>query len=505
MSQFDRRDFIKTAGIGTLSLYLQGCSKSERKEDSSPAEHPNILFICVDDLRTELGCYGNDLIHSPNLDRLASEGCLFSNHFVSVPTCGASRCGLLTGKLPRNRGDISNEAIRRKMAGKPETEAPESFIHHLRRNGYYTVGIGKISHYVDGKLYGYNEQPSDELEMPHSWDEMVFDSGKWKTGWNAFFAYADGSNRQSRKKKVKPYESTDVNDDGYPDGLTTDLAVGKLQELAQKDQPFFLGVGFFKPHLPFNAPKKYWDLYDEKEIPITPSNFIPEDVNLASLHGSGEFNQYLLGEEKASLEGPVSDAYARKIKHAYWACVSYIDAQIGILLNELKQLGLDKNTIVVVWGDHGWHLGDHLVWGKHTNFERALKSTLIVKTPDMKNKGSIRDQVISTLDIYPTLIELCGLKMPHRTDGRSCTELLKKTENTEWNNAAYSYYRNGISVRTERYRLTRYFREEAPVVELYDHKIDPNENVNIAEDFPEVVSRLMPILEKGNTGLFNSD
>ncbi|MFC2156491.1 sulfatase [Acidobacteriota bacterium] len=502
MTLIDRRGFIKAAGIGTLSLCLKGCSNSERTGNGSPVERPNVLFICVDDLRTELGCYGKELIHSPNLDRLASEGCLFSNHFVSVPTCGASRCGLLTGKLPASRNDISNEAIRTKMAGKPETEVPESFIHHLRRNGYYTVGIGKISHYADGRLYGYNEQPAAELEMPHSWDEMVFDPGKWLTGWNAFFAYADGSNRQSRKKKAKPYESADVMDDGYPDGLTTDLALEKLQKLSLKDQPFFLGVGYFKPHLPFNAPKKYWDLYDEDAIPVTPSNFIPEGVNPASLHGSGEFNQYLLGEEKASLKESVSDSYARKIKHAYWACVSYIDAQIGILLEELNRLGLERNTIVVVWGDHGWHLGDHLVWGKHTNFERALKSTLIVKTPDMQNKGIIREQVISTLDIYPTLIELCGLDMPHPTDGRSCTELLKKTEDSRWNNVAYSYYRNGISMRTERYRLTRYFRKEEPVVELYDHQTDSHENLNIAADFPEVVNRLMPLLEKGDTGLY---
>ncbi len=465
-------------------------------------EKPNVLFIAVDDLRPELGCYGSDLIKTPSLDKLASEGCVFTHHFVAVPTCGASRYGLLTGLRPRNRIEITNEALRRVLSGKPETESPETFIHHLRRNGYFTVGIGKIGHYPDGLLYGYEDAPGTERELPHSWDEMLLDTGKWETGWNAFFAYADGSNRQSRNKNVKPYEAAGVDDTGYPDGLTADLAVTKLRELSRRGQPFFLGVGFFKPHLPFNAPKKYWDLYTESEIPVTPSNFVPENVSGASLHSSSELNQYRLGEEKASLDKPVSDAYARKLRHAYFACVSYVDAQIGRVLDELERLGLSEDTIVVVWGDHGWHLGDHLVWGKHTIFERALKSALIVKTPGMRERGAARDQIVSTLDIYPTLMDLCGLEMPHKTDGHSLSVLLMGKDDTEWENPAYSYFRNGISIRTERYRLTRYFRTEEPIIELYDHASDPFENHNVAGEFPEIVARLMTKLELGNTGLY---
>ncbi len=464
-------------------------------------EKPNVLFIAVDDLRPELGCYGNDLIKTPRLDKLASEGCVFTHHFVAVPTCGASRYGLLTGLRPRNRIEITNEALRRVLSGKPETESPESFIHHLRRNGYFTVGIGKIGHYPDGLLYGYEDAPGTERELPHSWDEMLLDTGKWETGWNAFFAYADGSNRQSRNKNVKPYEAAEVDDTGYPDGLTADLALTKLQELSRRGQPFFLGVGFFKPHLPFNAPKKYWDLYTESEIPVTPSNFVPNNVNRASLHSSSELNQYMLGEEKASLDKPVSDAYARKLRHAYFACVSYVDAQIGRILDELERLGLSEDTIVVVWGDHGWHLGDHLVWGKHTIFERALKSALIVKTPGMR-RGYACDQIVSTLDIYPTLMDLCGLEMPHKTDGHSLSGLLMGKDDREWENPAYSYFRSGISIRTEQYRLTKYFRTEEPKIELYDHTSDPFENHNVAGEFPEVVARLMIKLEMGNTGLY---
>jgi arylsulfatase A-like enzyme len=467
-----------------------------------PARSPNVLFICVDDLRPELGCYGNSQVKSPMLDRLAAEGTVFTNHFVNVPTCGASRWTLLTGMLPRTTGQLGNQAIRDYISGRPEGEVPETFIHHLKRNGYTTVGIGKIGHYPDGFLYGYEDSQGSTRELPHSWDEVLFDPGKWETGWNAFFAYADGSNRQSRKKMVKPYEKSAVEDEGYPDGLTAALAVSKLQELAARKQPFFLGVGFFKPHLPFNAPKKYWDLYNESDIPLTPSPNIPIATSPASLHESGEFNQYLLGEEKASLSQAVSAAYARKLTHAYYASVSYIDAQIGKILAELKRQGLEDNTIVVVWGDHGWHLGDFRVWGKHTLFERALKSVLIIKAPGMKNTGRACDSIVSSIDIYPTLMKLCGVDMPYSTQGRSLDVLWDKPDTADWEDVAFGYYRKGITLRTARYRLTRYFRGEQPTLELYDHATDPFENQNIAGNSPDVVESLLPIWAKGNTGIF---
>jgi len=396
---------------------LFSCEGKDESAGKDLPQNPNILFIAIDDLRPELGCY--------------ETGAVFTNHFVQVPTCGASRYSLLTGMLPKTKGHLSNEACHNLIAGKPETETPETFIHHLRRNGYYTVGIGKISHYVDGLLYGYTDPVGTEYELPHSWDEMLLNPGKWGTGWNAFFGYADGENRQSMNKQVKPYEMADV-----------------PAELAKKEEPFFLGVGFFKPHLPFNAPKKYWDMYNEDDIPLSPNPSIPENVNKASLHGSGEFNGYQLGDEKASLEGPVSDEYARKLRHAYFACVSYIDAQVGKLMDELEKQGLAENTIVVIWGDHGWHLGDHLVWGKHTIFERALKSAFIVNIPG-KTKGKPVDKVVSTVDIYPTLMDLCHVEMPHETDGKSLMPILSNPL-AEWEDASYGYFRNGISLRTER-------------------------------------------------------
>ncbi len=468
-------------------------------------DRPNILFIAVDDLRPELGCYGNELMVSPNLDRLASRGMVFREHFVTVPTCGASRYSLLTGRLPRVQQELSNNIfeIRLKQQAKPPRHggAPESFVEQLRRNGYYTVGIGKISHAADGRIYGYTDPVGDALELPASWDEMLFDAGKWGTGWNAFFAYADGSNRNDLKGNVKPYEMGEVDDLGYPDGLTANLAMEKLEELAAKKQPFFLGVGFFKPHLPFNAPKKYWDLYDRDAIPLTPAPELPQNIHPASLHESAEFNRYALGEEKASLDQPVRDDYARKLKHAYFASVSYVDAQIGKVLDRLKELGLEENTIIVVWGDHGWHLGDDRVWGKHTIFDWSLRSPLIVSAPGGK-KGVSTDRVVSSIDIYPTLMQLCGVKTPGETDGRSFAQLLRQPRSNQWEGVAYSYFRNGITVRTARYRLTRYFRKAEPVTELYDHRKDPFETRNIAAEHPEIVRKLLPLLEQGNTGLY---
>ena len=476
-------------------------SLSIKKTPPAATVPPNVLFICIDDLRPDLNCYGNSNIHSPNLDALAARSTVFTRHYVSVPTCGASRYSLLAGKRPMTPAELGNGEAFRQLQRESRPEVPETFVDHLRRSGYYTVGIGKISHMPDGYVYGYEEPISDQLELPYSWDEMLFDHGKWGTGHNAFFGYADGSNRQSRNKQVKPYESADVPDEGYPDGLSAKLAVTKLKELARKDQPFFLAVGFFKPHLPFTAPKKYWDLYEESKIPLTPSPDIPENVDAASLQNSGEFNSYQAGEEKASLQKPLSDAYARKLRHAYYASVSYTDAQVGRVLDELKKLGLDKNTIVVLWSDHGWQLGDYRVWGKHTVFEKAVRSVLMVSTPE-KKQGQKRSEIVSSIDIYPSLLELCGQQPIAQIDGKSFVKLLGKEKNPAWQNVAYSYFNKGISVRTDRYRFTKYFRQELPTLELYDHTTDPHENKNIAAANPKVVQKLMPILEKGDTGLY---
>lgn len=462
---------------------------------------PNVVFIAVDDLRPELGCYGNNIVKTPNIDKLAANGTTFTNHYVQVPTCGASRYSLITGIRPHSQKQLSNDAFVTGTANEPEGERPESFIHQLRRNGYRTVGIGKISHSPDGLVYGYEEQPSHKMELPYSWDEFLFDSGKWGTGWNAFFGYASGENRQSMNGQVKPYEAGEVGDEGYPDGLTAKLAVSKLRELKNRNEPFFLGVGFFKPHLPFNSPKKYWDLYDRDDMPLAPNPFIPKNVNKVSLHNSGEFNGYKLTDEVPSLSNRLSDGYSRKLIQAYYAAISYTDAQIGKILDEIAALGLDENTIVVIWGDHGWHLGNDLVWGKHTLSDIALKSPLIIKVPGTKAIGRKVKSVVETVDIYPTLLELCGVDVPYPIDGQSFALNFDKSGSAQ-QDVAYSYFKNGISMRTKHYRLTKYLRKAEPVIELYDHKKDPWETQNIAKENPELVQKLMPLLEEGNTGLY---
>lgn len=489
----DIKPLILIVGL-IFCLHITSCKQKINR--------PNILFIAIDDLRPELGAYGNKIIKSPNLDKLALEGVIFNNHFVQVPICGASRYNLLTGMRPINRAQLKNDVIENEISNNVKSLKPESFIEQLKRNGYYTVGIGKIGHSADGLIYKYTEEPSTNRELPNSWDEIVFNSGKWKTGWNAFFGYENGENRQSLNNNVRPFEKGAVNDEGYVDGLTAQLAIEKLEELKHNSKPFFLGVGFFKPHLPFNSPKKYWDLYNEDDIPIATNIGIPKNVNLKSLHNSGEFNQYKKTEEFASLTKPLSTSYSKKLTHAYYASVSYIDAQIGKVLNKLKELDLDKNTIVVVWGDHGWHLGDKLMWGKHTLFDKALKSTLIIKAPHLKINQTTLNTIVETVDIYPSLLQMCDVKMPYKTDGESFVNLLGG-ENKNNKNVAYSYFKDGISLRTNNYRLTKYYRSEEPTIELYNHLIDPNETINIAKENIQIVNKLMPILEKGNTGLYN--
>lgn len=488
-----------------LTCLLSSCGMQKSKDAVQKEDRkPNVVFIAVDDLRPELGCYDSALALTPHMDKLANNGTLFLNHYAQAPTCGASRASMLTGTLPSRPRDISNSAVRQKISDQPKTKSPETFIEHFKNNGYHTVGIGKIGHSVDGYLYGYEDSVSEKMELPNSWDEIHFDSGKWKTGWKAFFGYANGESRQSLKSQVKPYEKAAVADTGYADGLTAELAVKNLAELATKKEPFFLGVGFFKPHLPFTAPKKYWDLYKEEEISLSPASILPESVNAASLSQSEEFNQYLAGDEKPSLSKPVSDAYARKLRHAYFAAVSYVDAQVGKVLDELERLGIAENTIIVLWGDHGWQLGDHQIWGKHTLSEQSLRSAFIIKAPEYP-KEQKTDCIVSAIDIYPTLLELCKLPVPQnvKLDGTSLTPLLagKKLKNSD--NVSYAYFNNGISMRTSSYRLTRYFRNEKPVVELYDHVKDPFENRNIASKNPDLVQKLMPLWEKGDTGIFD--
>lgn len=444
---------------------------------------PNILFIAIDDLRPQLGAYGYPQMITPNLDRLADDGRLFLHHYTQVPTCGASRYALLTGRRPRGPEHLSNDVFKN-LLSREEQERPESVAHLFRRNGYYTAAIGKISHYPDGRLYTYLGEGDGALEMPFSWDETWGPVGKWRTAWNAFFGYADGSNRNMERGGYPAYESAAVADTAYPDGVIAEQAIATLQKM--KDQPFFLAVGFFKPHLPFTAPQKYWDLYDRSEIELSANPERPDGVADAALHNSGEMFGNYAHPEKGGLGIRIDDEQAGTLRHAYFASTSYVDAQVGKVLDELDRLGLRESTVVVVWGDHGWHLGDHTLWGKHSTFERALRSTLIIQAPEMNERGLPTNSIVESVDLYPTLADLAGLVPPDSLDGVSLRPLLQDPA-ASVKDAAYGYWHGRQTLRTDRYRITRF--ADGDVV-LFDHDTDPLETANIAAQLPDTVSAL---------------
>ncbi|MFI3322687.1 MAG: sulfatase [Rikenellaceae bacterium] len=488
--------------ISTLSIFtaLQFSSQVVAKPKHETANNkPNVLFICIDDLRNELGCYGSMAL-TPNMDGIAKDGTLFTNHYVAVPTSGASRAALLSGLLPTKREYLKNDACDYRFVEQKQGENPSNMIQALNRNGYYTVGIGKISHSKGG--YAYNDT-SDELQLPNSWDEMLINTGRWNSALDASLGYSDGSSRLTTNGQSKPYECADVEEDNdLVDGMSADLALEKLNELSKRNDraPFCLAVGFMRPHLPFVSPKKYWDLYDRDKIDISEYG-IPKGSGKKGLSSSGEINnQYLNGDEPISLDRDVSKEYAQKLRHAYYASVSYVDAQIGKIVDRLKELELEENTIIVVWGDHGWHLGDMRVWGKHTNYEPSLKSTLIIKDPRQKG-GAKCSKIVSTIDIYPTLMELCYVKVDYPLDGQSMCSLLEKPNSKDWRDYAYSYWGTSCSLRVPKYRLTKYNGDKEQTF-LFEFKKNEFETEDIAAKRSDIVNNLQPILDRGNSKLF---
>lgn len=454
----------------------------------------NVLFIAVDDLRPELGCYGNGYMHTPNIDKLASEGRIFRNHFVHAAASGPSRSTLLSGRRTLS-WDIFKDI--READGKPDSviSLPQLF----RENGYITIGIGKISHQPGGVM--------DSLQMihevPYSWNETYAPVGEWNDPWRAFFSYAGGKARTSyynrpTVRSLPPYEAADVSDKGYADGWNAAEAVMQLQRL--KDKTFFLAVGFYKPHLPFNSPKKYWDLYDPDEIPDADYKYTPGNVKSdICLHGNN--NSY---EARGTYTWPddtlwweVTPERQKILKHGYCAAVSYIDAQIGKVLDELKRLDLDKNTIVVLWGDHGWHLGDYGIWGKHTNFDIALNSPLIIKIPRQKSAGVFAEGMVESVDIFPTLAELCNISAPGHLEGISMKPLIEDPDQiiksyTIGERDAWGVH--GITIRSEYYRLMVWIDNvsgDTIEMNLFDNNEKPLPHSDISSDNPEIVRDLI--------------
>jgi len=453
---------------------------------AQPSDHrPNVLFIAVDDLRPQLKAYGADGMITPNMDRLAAEGRLFNRHYVQCPTCGASRYSMMTSRRPRSSAATSNGAFGSLFQNTNDPQNPNSLPQAFRFAGYKTVGLGKLSHQPDG----------GSSEMPGAWDEAYMTSGIWGSPNNAFFAYADGVTRERgvslrTEIGVAADGTTSLEDSDYPDGLMADEAIRRLREFKTNGETFFFGLGFFKPHLPFSAPKKYWDLYDRDAITVPPQT-VPSGVNTSlTLSGNGEF----IGNYGGT--NTIDEAEAKLSIHGYYACVSFVDAQIGKVLDELDALGLSEETIVVLWGDHGWHLGEHTAWGKHTTLEESLRSTLIVRTPYQARRGVATDCFAESIDLYPTLCELCDVPAPDSVEGQSFVPALLDPA-ARPKDFALGLWRksstDGYSIRTDRYRLVRWGNNPASPtqIDLFDYQTDPDGKQNAAASLPDVVSDLL--------------
>lgn len=451
----------------------------------------NVLFIAVDDLRPELGSFGRSPTVSPNLDELAQSSCVFRQHFVQVPTCGASRFALLTGRSPQHSQAMGNEALYNGKTALSQQKLPsaQTMPELFRRSGYHTTLIGKVSHTADGKVYAYNGKGDGRDEVPHAWDELATPYGPWKRGWGIFFAYANGKHREDGQGHADLMEFIAEEDTDLPDGLMAEKAIETLQGYQQSDKRFFLGLGFFKPHLPFVATKQDWEAVDQMEIEPAPHGTKPET---AYWHKSGEFYRYRTDYPKTN---PLAEEDQIKARKAYLACVRYTDRQIGKVLTALKETGLDQSTIIVVWGDHGWHLGESAIWGKHSSLERALKSPLYIKVPGVTDQGQATEALAETLDIYPTLIDLCEPKFRETTfplDGVSQGPVIRGEKNSVRDQAISYWQRGQVSVRSQDYRLIAQNRNgKMENIELYDIRETPDPVYNLATEKPEVVAMLL--------------
>jgi arylsulfatase A-like enzyme len=485
--------FAVTGLVYFIMLFLQ-FSPAETvfaADTNSQTQRPNVLFIAIDDLRTELGCYGHPYVQSPALDRLASEGVLFTNHFVQVPTCGASRYALLTGRSPRNSGVTrSNQAFYRGPAAlsAKQTVGAQTMPELFRRSGYQTTCIGKISHTADGRVFEYNGSGDGRDELPHAWDELATPFGSWKRGWGIFFAYANGRSREDGSGIRELMQFTVEKDEDLPDGLLAREAIQKLRGYSEGEKPFFLGLGFFKPHLPFVAPRQDWEAMSQVEIPDAPH---PDKPGSTYWHKSGEFYSYNMDFPKTR---PLAQQNRLQARRAYLACVRYVDRQVGKVLQELDKLGLSQNTIVVVWGDHGWFLGDSALWAKHAPLERALNSTLIIRAPGVSQPGLKSAALVETIDLYSTLVDLCQPKFQqteHPLDGVSLKPILTG-QNNKVRDYALSYWNRAVSVRGPSHRLIATMKQDRPTnVELYDLSETPDPLQNLAKEKPELVQQML--------------
>jgi iduronate 2-sulfatase len=480
----------QTSFLMMLALFL--CAVSATNAQQKPNAKPNVLFIAVDDLRTEFGAYGSKYIHAPNLDRLAKQGVTFTRAYVQQAVCSPSRTSFFTGARP-DTTKVWDLVTHFRTALPDVVTLPQ----HFKNNGYFVQGMGKIYH------GGYDD--------PLSW------SVPWSKPKVATYGLPENeSGMKASRAKEKPgeredgtrgpaFESADVPDNTFQDGALAEMAIKTLREMAKKDQPFWLGVGFIKPHLPFVAPKKYWDLYDPAKIQLASNPFRAKDAPEYAVQPGGEMRAY-----QGIPAGEIPDDLARQLKHGYYAAISYMDAQLGKVLDELDRLKLRDKTIIVLVGDHGWKLGEHGAWCKHTNVENDTHAPLMISLPSAKNAGSSNAALVEFVDIYPTLAELCGLTLPKHLEGMSLVPLLNNKVKAV-KNAAFSQYHRisnkqklmGYTMRTERYRFTRWVHRDdhskVDSLELYDEQTDPQENVNIAKD-PKNAALITKLTEQWMNG-----
>jgi iduronate 2-sulfatase len=482
--EFLTDSIMKRIILLAAALHLASLCSSSAATDDSRSKKQNILLICVDDLRPELKSFGVDYIHSPNIDRLAASGRVFHNHYVNAPTCGASRYTMLTGQY----GSYGNQALfaRAEKLDSPDASVPPSMPEWFRKNGYKTVSVGKVSHHPGG-WGGEDWYDNNVLEMPGAWDRQLMPTGQWKHPRGAMHSLAHGEIKpigSFSENKIDAFQSAGDKDTDQHDGLIANEGLEQLEYLAGSDKPFFLAIGLIKPHLPFGSPKRYMEPYEGIDLPPIPHPEKPSGQT--TWHGSGEFmSQYLhYGQD------PREDAaYADEVRRHYAACVSYVDHHVGEILAKLKETGRDKDTIVVLWGDHGWHLGEQSIWGKHSLFEESLRSPLIISVPGMENPGKKSNAVIETVDLFPTLCELTGLDQPDFAHGASLLPQIKKPNAK--GHTAYAYNGKAQTLRTERYRFTLH---KDGYAELYDHDSPKKEAQNIAQQFPRKVEELKQAL-----------
>ena len=455
------------------------------------ADRPNVLFIAVDDLRPELGCYGNKIVKTPNIDRLASRGIVFNLAYCQQAVCSPSRTAMLTGLRP----DVTKvwDLETHFRAAQPDCI---TLPQHFKANGYHCAALSKIYHagFEDGRSWNephwYPKGRAVDTDLIDYTKQTVT---RHDVDVEEFAAPLQGGELRKNGKAAKKgpaFEISPKADDELPDGATAAEAVRRLQTMKSKSEPFFLAVGFLKPHLPFVAPKKYWDLYDPRTIPLPAINHLPVGSPEFAGHTNSELHAYP-GVPKAN---PIPDDFARQLRQGYYACISYTDAQIGRLLDALDAEGLADNTIIVLWGDHGWQLGDHGLWHKHTNFELATRAPLLISVPNTKTAGQKCEAPVEFVDVYPTLADLCGLPAVNGLTGTSLKPFIEKPAAPMQKVAISQYPRSrpegavmGYSIRDERWRGT-FWRErngeKIVATELYDEQTDPAESINLA-DKPE--------------------